>query len=65
MNIDNPSPRDEDDVGRTWQITTMETIPIAKRMNEPAHKHLRFRVLSTNAAHVQSSLLSRENVYHA
>jgi hypothetical protein len=44
MHQDDLPPRREDEIGRPWQITPVQTKPIAHAMNHPPNYKLRLRV---------------------
>ena len=54
----------ENNVGTTWQISTMEPVTEAEREESAADEALRLRVLPTNLRHAVAALSGCQHVGH-
>jgi hypothetical protein len=65
MNEDNDAVKREYEIRPAGKIATMQTEAQTPRMEASAKEHLRFRIPSANAAHIEPPLIGCQNISHA
>jgi DNA (cytosine-5)-methyltransferase 1 len=65
VNKDHFPARRKNEIRATWQIASMQAVPISEGVNQTSNAHLGLRVLRPNPLHVPSPLICREDIDHA